>query len=186
MITVKAVQAKAVSSISKVQPGVKPGLCQIRSLINTTKIKFKLVRNARKNQQPKNRAQRLWPPATLEVLDSSAVLSIDKEEYYVDSFNVIETEEFAIEENEFTLDTFPATDCSPSRQPRLMNTELRQVSVDCPLETSFPLITVSMNRSWGIWYSSISESKQSWQWVSLVSISHRFSGGVNHPSKSSS
>ena len=59
VITVKAVQAKAMSSISKVQPGVKPGLSQIRSMINTTKIKLKLVRNTRKNQQPKNRAQRL-------------------------------------------------------------------------------------------------------------------------------
>lgn len=81
---------------------------------------------------------------SLEVLVSSAVLSIDKEEYYVDSFNVIETEEFAIEEYEFVLDTFSITYCSPSKQPRLMNTKSRQVTVDCPLETSFPPITLSI------------------------------------------
>ena len=69
------------------------------------------------------------------------VFSIDKEEYNVDSLNVIETEEFAIEENEFTLDTLSTTDCSPSKQSRIMNTESRQVTVDCLLENLFlPLL----------------------------------------------
>ena len=93
-----------------------------------------------KEYKEKPTTQQLLPSL---VLDPSAVLSIDTEEYYVDSSNVMETEEFGIEENEFTLDTFSTTDCSPSKQPRLMNTEARQRTVDCPIEP-LPSIPVSI------------------------------------------
>ena len=141
VITVRVVQAKVVSSVSKVQPGVKPVAWalsnQLKDQHNQDQAQsVKEHKEKPTGQQP--RPEIVTP--SLEALDSSVALSIDKEEYYVDSFNVIETEEFAIEENEFTLDTFSTTDCSPPKQPRLMNTESRQVTVDCPIETSSPPI----------------------------------------------
>ena len=80
---------------------------------------------------------------SFEVLDSSAVFSIDKEEYYVDSFNVVGTEEFENEENSLLIGSSQQIVVLQSSLRRLMNTESRQKTVDCPLETSLPPSTVS-------------------------------------------
>ena len=141
----KAVQAKVVSSISNMQPRVRPvALALLNQLDDQHNQDQDQI--GKRHQETPTTQQPLPEIVTpsFEVLDSSAVLSIDKEEYYVDSSNVVGTEEFEIEENEFTLDTFFTTDCSPSKQPRLMNTESRQRTVDCPLETSLPPSTESI------------------------------------------
>lgn len=116
MITVKAVQAKVVSSISNVQPRVKPVALALPNQLDDQHNQDQDQIGKRYKEKPTT--QQPLPEIvtpSFEVLDSSAVLSIDKEEYYVDSFNVVETEEFEIEENEFTLDTFSTTDCSLSK-----------------------------------------------------------------------